>query len=75
MMKNVSSFVCKGILGILLCVLAFWLGGCRQMGESKTEESVRHQRNTSIKQQELSDDVDKALLMDKPSKLTEMKMR
>ena len=73
-MKNVSSFVCKGILGVLLCVLVFWLGGCRQLGESQTEERVRHQRNASIERQELSEDVDRALLMDKPSRLTPKKV-
>lgn len=68
-MKNV--FV-SAVLGIILCALVFWLGGCSsaQLGETKAEVRRRHLRNERISQQELAADIDKALLIDKPSKLT-----
>ena len=69
-MKNVSVLT---ILGVLLCALALWLGGCghfAQPGETVAEGHRRHLRNLSINQQTLMRDVDKALLLDEPSKLT-----
>lgn len=69
-MKNVSVLT---ILGVLLCALALWLGGCgyfAQPGETLAEGHRRHLRNLSINQLNLIREVDRALLSDQPSKLT-----
>jgi hypothetical protein len=73
-MKNVSVLT---ILGVLLCALALWLAGCgydAQPGETVAEGHRRHLRNLSINQQNLSRDIDSALLIDKPSKLTDRRI-
>ena len=96
-MKNVSVLT---ILGVLLCALVFWLGGCRypvkaahflddvaedvallgsgeefaQPGETEAEGHRRHLRNLSVNQQEMMADIDKVLLFDKPSKLTDKRI-
>jgi hypothetical protein len=65
------------LLAVLLCILVFWLGGCsfiEQPGETAAEGHRRHLRNLTLNQQNLVSDVDKALLMDKPSKLTDKKI-
>jgi hypothetical protein len=65
----------KYFLGILLFVLIFWLSGCAsQLGETKAEGSRRHARNLQVYEQELMEDIDKLLLLDKPSKLSERRM-
>ena len=70
-MKNVSVLT---ILGIVLCALVFWLAGCTQSGETALEGRRRHLRNLSVNRQNLMSDVDKALLFDKPSKLTDKRI-
>ena len=65
------------LLAVLLCTLVFWLGGCallEQPGETAAEGHRRHQRNLTINQQNLMSDIDRALLIDKPSKLTDKKI-
>jgi len=62
------------ILGIFLFALIFWLSGCSQPGETTAEGNRRHIRNVRINQQELNQDVDKALLFDKPSKLSDKRV-
>ena len=72
-MKNAFASI---VLGIVLCALAFWLGGCsvEQPGETAAEGQRRHLRNLRINQQELMEDVDKAMLFDKPSNLSEKRI-
>jgi len=73
-MKN--AFVLT-ILGILLSVLLFCFAGCRysaQPGETVAEGHRRHLRNLSINQQTMMEDIDSALLFDRPSKLTEKRL-
>ena len=72
-MKRVSVSVCKVILVVALLVLVFMPFGCgiSQPGETAAEGHRRHQRVVRINQQELMADIDKALLIDKPSKLTD----
>jgi len=53
------------LLGLLVSVY-----GCSQQGETVSEGHRRHQRIISINQQQLNEDIDKALLIDEPSKLT-----
>jgi len=70
MMKRFS--VNKVILDVILCALFFLLCGCawNQPGETTAEGHRRHQRTLRINQQELMSDIDKVLLLDRPSKLT-----
>lgn len=75
-MKGVSALVCKVILAVILCALVFLPCGCstQQMGETTAEGQRRHQRNFRINQQELMDDIDKAVLLEEPSGLTEQRL-
>jgi len=82
MMKNAKEVKSKRAVflftfAFILCVLVFWLGGCRsyeQLGETAAEGRRRHQRNLRINRQELMEDIDKAILLDKPSKLTDKRI-
>jgi len=71
MMKKTSVSM---ILGIFLFALVFWLNGCSQPGETTAEGHRRHIRNVRINQQEMNQDIDKALLLDKPSKLSDKRV-
>ena len=62
------------ILGIILFALIFWLSGCSQPGETTAEGHRRHIRNVRINQQELNQDIDKTLLLDEPSKLSDKRV-
>ena len=65
----------KYILGFFLFVFVFWLTGCSsQLGESRAEVARRHNRAVQINRQELMDDIDKSLLLDQPSKLTDKRI-
>jgi len=74
MMK--SFFICKVVLGVILCILVFLPYGCAfdQLGETTTEGHRRHKRAYRINRQELMADIDKVLLLDKPSKLTDKRI-
>ena len=75
-MRNIFVFVRKVILGIVLCSLVLLTYGCRseQPGETTAEGRRRHLRNLRINRQEMMQDIDKAMLMDEPSKLAEKRM-
>jgi hypothetical protein len=65
------------LLAVLLCILVFWLGGCsliEQPGETAAEGNRRHLRNLTVNQQNMMSDIDRTLLFDKPSKLTDKKI-
>ncbi len=65
-------FVLLG-LGSVLCVLVFQLAGCgpwAKPGQTKAEVYRDHLRTSRIHKLELADDFDRALLVDKPSKLS-----
>ncbi len=92
-MKNVSVLT---ILGVLLCALVFWLGGCRYPiqvadflndvvedvvflgsgeefalpGETEAERRRRWARIERINRQNMQKDMESALHMDEPSKLS-----
>ena len=75
--KVMRDFVCKVILGAVLCALVVWLAGCglfEQPGETMAEGHRRHLRNLRINQQELMQDIDKVMLFEKPSKLTDKRI-
>jgi hypothetical protein len=61
-------------LGVILVVLVFACFGCGQLGETEAQGNRRHLRNLRINQQELMEDVDRTLLSDKPSKLTDKRI-
>ena len=73
-MKNkVSSMV----LCIMLCIAAFAFVGCgsyEQLGETEAEGHRRHLRIMRISRQGLMEDIDTALLMDRPTKLVDKKV-
>jgi len=76
-MRNVSVFVCNGILVIALLVLVFMPFGCSsfsQPGETAAEGSRRHNRTTRINQQETMADIDTTLMLDRPSRLTDKRI-
>jgi hypothetical protein len=65
------------ILGIILVALVFWMSGCgleTQLGETSAEGHRRHLRNLAVNQQEMMGDIDRVLLLDKPSKLTDKRI-
>ncbi len=74
-MKGVSV-IRKLILGILLCALVLLSVGCStsQMGETSAEGRRRHKRVIRLNQQELMSDIDRAFMLDKPSKLTDKRI-
>jgi hypothetical protein len=74
-MKNTSVFVCKVLLVIVLCALVFLPCGCgRQLGETSAEASRRHDRVLRINHQEMMEDIDRVLLLDRPSRLTDKRV-
>jgi hypothetical protein len=65
------------LLAVLLCTAIFWLGGCsllEQPGETAAEGHRRHLRNLTVNQQNLMSDIDRALLIDKPSRLSDKRI-
>ena len=65
----------KFVLGLILCFMAFLLTGClEQLGETSAEGRRRHTRVVRTNQQELMGDIDKVLMMDKPSKLSDRRV-
>lgn len=75
-MKSVSSFLCKSLLTIVLGVFIFALAGCstQQPGESALEGDIRHRRMLRLNNQEMMSDIDRFLLTDEPSRLTERRI-
>ena len=67
----------KVILAIVLFVFVFLPCGCRsyeQPGETTAEGHRRHQRNLRINKQQMMADLDKLMLLDKPSRLTDKRI-
>ena len=64
------------ILSVILPVLVFVPLGCSsvQPGETAAEGHRRHIRIARINQQELMADIDKVLMLDKPSRLTDKRI-
>jgi len=73
-MKSVS--ICKLVLAIVLLVLVLMPFGCNtaQLGETEAEGSRRHRRVFRINQSELMADIDKFMLLDEPSRLTDKRI-
>ena len=65
------------ILRIMLCITAFAFIGCTsfdQLGETQAEGHRRHLRIMRISRQGLMEDIDTALLMDRPTRLVDKKV-
>jgi len=75
-MKSLSNLTCKVVLAFILCASVFLLFGCsfKQLGETTAEGHRRHKRVLRTNQQELMEDIDRVLLLDKPSKLTDKRI-
>ncbi len=75
MLREEKMMKRKYILGFLLFVFVLWLTGCnQQLGETRAEVIRRHDRTIQISCQEFMDDIDKTLLLDQPSKLTDKRI-
>ena len=74
--KKTKSFVFHFFaLVLIVCVLLLLQSGCNQPGETMAEGHRRHLRNVRINQQELMQDIDTVILIDRPSKLTDRQIR
>ncbi len=75
-MKKAYFFACKVILLVYFCALVFLPCGCslQQPGETVAEGDRRHQRNLRINQQGMMSDIDRFLLLDRPSRLTDKRI-
>ena len=49
-------------------------GELAQLGETEAEGRRRHLRNRRINQQQLMEDIDRVMMFDKPSKLTDKRI-
>jgi len=89
-MKNVKKLKSEKLTALRQRWIALWLftftfmlfglillfGGCccDQPGETTAEGRRRHERVLRINQQEMMADIDRALLLDRPSKLIDMRI-
>jgi len=72
-MKNANVYVFRLILLIVFCwVILFW-AGCEgaQPGRTAAEVEQARIRKSRIEEQQLREDIDKVLLTDKPSRLSD----
>jgi hypothetical protein len=63
-------------LAAAACILVTLLAGCSggQLGETKAEVSRRHDRVTRLNSEMMMSDIDKALMLDRPSRLTDKRI-
>lgn len=76
-MKSVSVLGCKMVLAVFLWMFVLLICGCssyEQPGETAAEGRRRHDRVARVNQQELMADIDKVLLLDRPSRLTDKRI-
>jgi hypothetical protein len=75
MMKSISAW--KVMQVVVLCALFLVPLGCGsydQMGETAAEGHRRHKRALRINRQEMMEDLDTFMLLDRPSKLTDKRI-
>ena len=70
-MNYMCVFSRKLILAMVLCAVIFHLAGCAQPGETQAEGYRRHKRVSRINQQQMTEDIDKIMLWDKPTRLSD----
>ncbi len=75
-MESVLAFVRKVILVAFLGIMFLMPLGCSmsQLGETAAEGNRRHLRILRLYQPELVTDIDQVLFLDKPCRLTEMRI-
>ena len=75
-MKSVSGLVCKVVLAAVFFIIMWLPAGCSmdQLGETRAEGSRRHRRILRINRQAMMADIDRLLLLDQPSKLTDKRI-
>lgn len=86
-MKSVTTVEnrkeCRRNLGLrffaltaVACMLVTWLAGCGsgQPGETRAEVSRRHDRNHRLNAELMRADMDKTLMLDRPSRLTDKRI-
>ena len=63
-------------LAAVLCGVMVLFGGCswQQPGETVAETNRRHQRNLRLDNQMMLSDIDRALQLDQPSRLTDLRI-
>jgi len=64
-------------IGLVLCVVILVGSGCKSWGhpgETRAEAKRRHERVLRINQQEMQADIDKVLMLDRPSHLTDKRL-
>lgn len=73
-MRSVS--LCKVVLAVILAGLTLLPFGCNtaQLGETEAEGGRRHRRVHRINQSELMADIDRFMLLDEPSRLTDKRI-
>lgn len=76
MMKRGFFPICSIILIGILCVIFLLPCGCgyNQPGETTAEGHRRHRRVIRTNQQEMMADIDRVLLLDEPSNLTDKRI-
>ncbi len=75
-MESILTCVQKVILVVFLSMLFLMPFGCSmsQLGESAAEGNRRHIRILRLYQPELVTDIDQALFLDRPNRLTERRI-
>jgi len=76
-LKVKSCILSLFTFAFIFCGTVFLLYGCssyEQPGETAAEGSRRHERVLRINQQEMMKDIDRSLLLDQPSKLTDLRI-
>ncbi|MCJ7778606.1 MAG: hypothetical protein MUP16_09865 [Sedimentisphaerales bacterium] len=76
MMKRGFFPICSIILIGILCAIVLLPCGCgyNQMGETAAEGHRRHKRVIRTDQQEMMADIDRVLLLNEPSSLTDKRI-
>jgi hypothetical protein len=72
--KNMMRKAVLMILAVVLFALTIYLSGCSQPGETLAEGHRRHIRNLKLNQQSLSKDIDSLMLLEEPSRLSDIKI-
>ena len=83
-MKSVATMGCgkamltgrtlRAVALALFCVAMLLATGCASMGETKMEAKLRRDRVFRLNLQELGEDVNVALMLDRPSRLTDKRL-
>jgi hypothetical protein len=63
-------------LAVVLCTVVLLFGGCswQHPGETVAETNRRHQRGLRLNNQTMLSDLDRVLMLDKPSGLTDLRI-